>query len=113
MRTHRCTVLSGDKFETALGVQAQAATCGEYPSIGKFDEQFTGMDHFCDSHYFAGQRVRAGQNRDFIAIVESSHGYILVCGSNKKTDVVEHSEVIDHVGLLFNEPPGTAEMLFA
>jgi hypothetical protein len=106
-------VLSGDKFQITFSVQALAATRGEHPSIGEFDEQFTGMDHFCDSHYLAGQRVRAGQNRDFIAIVESSHGYILVCGSNKKTDVADHPEVIDHVGLLSNEPPGTAEMLFA
>jgi hypothetical protein len=30
----------------------------------------------------------------------------------KKADVVEHSKVFDHVGLLFNEPPGTAELLF-
>ena len=26
----------------------------------------------------------------------------------KKADVVEHPEVFDHVGLLVNEPPGTA-----
>ena len=30
----------------------------------------------------------------------------------KKTDVVEHPEVFDHVGLLFNEPPGTAGLPF-
>jgi hypothetical protein len=26
----------------------------------------------------------------------------------KKADVAEHPEVFDHVGLLINEPPGTA-----
>jgi hypothetical protein len=30
----------------------------------------------------------------------------------KKTDVAEHPEVFDHVGLLVNEPSGTAELLF-
>ena len=31
---------------------------------------------------------------------------------NKKTDVFEHPEVFDHVGLLVNEPLGTSELLF-
>lgn len=26
----------------------------------------------------------------------------------KKADVAKHSKVLNHVGLLFNEPPGTA-----
>jgi hypothetical protein len=30
----------------------------------------------------------------------------------KKADVAEHPEVSDHVGLLINEPLGTAELLF-
>jgi hypothetical protein len=30
----------------------------------------------------------------------------------KKADVVEHPKVFHHVGLLFNEPPGKAELLF-
>jgi hypothetical protein len=30
----------------------------------------------------------------------------------KKADVVEHPEAFDHVGLLFNKPPGIAELLF-
>jgi len=30
----------------------------------------------------------------------------------KKADVAEHPEVFDHVGLLVNEPPGTAGLLF-
>jgi hypothetical protein len=30
---------------------------------------------------------------------------------NKKTDVADHPQVIDHVGLLVNEPPGTAGLL--
>ena len=31
---------------------------------------------------------------------------------NTKADVAEHPKVFDHVGLLFNEPPGKAELLF-
>ena len=31
---------------------------------------------------------------------------------NKKTDVAEYPEAFNHVGLLSNEPPGTAELLF-
>jgi len=30
----------------------------------------------------------------------------------KKADVSEHPQVFDHVGLLVNEPLGTAELLF-
>jgi hypothetical protein len=30
----------------------------------------------------------------------------------KKTDVTEHSQVLHHIGLLFNEPPGDAELPF-
>jgi hypothetical protein len=30
----------------------------------------------------------------------------------KKAAVVEHPEVFDHVGLLVNEPPGTARLPF-
>jgi hypothetical protein len=30
--------------------------------------------------------------------------------SNKKTDMVEHPQVFDHAGLLFNAPPGLAEL---
>jgi hypothetical protein len=30
----------------------------------------------------------------------------------KKADVAEHPKVFDHVGLLFNEPTGRAELLF-
>jgi hypothetical protein len=30
----------------------------------------------------------------------------------KQADVVEHPEVFHHVGLLVNEPPGTAELPF-
>jgi hypothetical protein len=30
----------------------------------------------------------------------------------KKADVVEHPKAFDHVGLLFNKPLGTAELLF-
>ena len=30
----------------------------------------------------------------------------------KKADVTEHPKAFDHVGLLFNEPPGAAKLLF-
>jgi hypothetical protein len=30
----------------------------------------------------------------------------------KKADVAEHLEVFDHAGLLFNQPSGTAGLLF-
>ena len=30
----------------------------------------------------------------------------------KKADVIKHPKVFDHVGLLFNEPPGAAKLLF-
>ena len=30
----------------------------------------------------------------------------------KKTDVVERLKVVHHVGLLYNEPPGRAELSF-
>jgi hypothetical protein len=30
----------------------------------------------------------------------------------QKADVAEYPEVIDHVGLLFNKPPGQAGLLF-
>jgi hypothetical protein len=36
----------------------------------------------------------------------------LHAGRNKTTDVVEDPKVFDRVGLLFNEPPGKAELLF-
>jgi hypothetical protein len=32
---------------------------------------------------------------------------------NKKTDVAEYPEEFSHVGLLFNEPLGTAELLLS
>jgi hypothetical protein len=35
-----------------------------------------------------------------------------VPGGTKKADVFEHPEVFDHVGLLINEPPGTAGLPF-
>jgi hypothetical protein len=31
-------------------------------------------------------------------------------GKRKKTDVVKHPEVFDHVGLLVNKPPGTSRV---
>jgi hypothetical protein len=32
---------------------------------------------------------------------------------NKKADVVEHPQALDHVGLLINEPPGRPGLLFS
>jgi hypothetical protein len=32
--------------------------------------------------------------------------------SNKKADVAKHQAALHHVGLLFNGPPGIAELLF-
>jgi hypothetical protein len=32
--------------------------------------------------------------------------------NHKKADMAEHPEVFDHIGLLFNEPPGTAGLFF-
>jgi len=32
--------------------------------------------------------------------------------TTKKADVAEHPKVLDHVGLLFNEPPGKTGLLF-
>jgi hypothetical protein len=33
--------------------------------------------------------------------------------AQKKADMAEHPQAFDHVGLLFNEPPSTAELLFS
>ena len=49
----------------------------------------------------------------------SVQGYVpggcdfLAPSQTKKADVVEHLEVFDHVGLLVNEPPGTAGLPFS
>jgi hypothetical protein len=50
-------------------------------------------------------------------VCEHRHGVVRFpkCGvvqSAKKTDVAEHPQVFRHVGLLFNEPPGAAKLLF-
>jgi hypothetical protein len=34
------------------------------------------------------------------------------CPQAKKADAVKHHKVFNHVGLLFDEPPGTAESPF-
>jgi hypothetical protein len=41
------------------------------------------------------------------SVVAGSHN-----AENKKADVAEHPKVFDHAGLLSNEPPGTAGLLF-
>ena len=46
--------------------------------------------------------------------MKTSHGprAIVISESKKKADVVKHSEVFDHVGILVNGPLGTAEAPF-
>jgi hypothetical protein len=49
------------------------------------------------------------------ADIEAIRGWISnvsCCQEQKKADVVEHPKVFGHVGLLFNKPPGKAELLF-
>jgi len=42
-----------------------------------------------------------------------AHGYLgTTHTANKKTDVIQCLKAFDHVGLLFNEPPGEAELPF-
>ena len=49
-----------------------------------------------------GLCFRKAHGRLPVAAIVSRHR------KRKKTDVVAHPQVFDHVGLLFNEPPGTA-----
>jgi hypothetical protein len=49
--------------------------------------------------------------------VATLFAYIRGCGvwtdlKNKKADVAEHPKALDHVGLLVNEPPVKAGLLF-
>jgi len=37
--------------------------------------------------------------------------FLMSVAPKKKADVAEHPEVFDHVGILVNEPPGTAGLL--
>ena len=37
---------------------------------------------------------------------------VFVLARTKKADVREHPQAFAHVGLLINEPPGSAELLF-
>jgi hypothetical protein len=39
-------------------------------------------------------------------------GETLRVATNKKADVAEYPKVFHHVGLLVNEPPGMAKLLF-
>jgi hypothetical protein len=39
-------------------------------------------------------------------------GRCAITADTKKADVAEHLEAFDHVGLLFNEPLGRAELPF-
>jgi hypothetical protein len=48
-----------------------------------------------------------------IALILDSRHYSSSQKVNKKTDVADHPGVIDHVGLLNNELPSTAGLLFS
>jgi hypothetical protein len=48
-----------------------------------------------------------GRSIEFVLV-----GTVLASQKNKKTDVTENDEVLSHVGLLLNEPPSTAGLLF-
>ena len=37
--------------------------------------------------------------------------YHVITEGKKKADVAKHSKVFGHIGLLFSEPPGRAELL--
>ena len=43
---------------------------------------------------------------------EMASNYSLATNSAKKADVAEHPKVFHHVGLLINEPPSRAGLLF-
>ena len=44
-------------------------------------------------------------------VIETTARRLTQKQNHKKSDVAEHPEVFDHVGLLVNEPPGKAELL--
>lgn len=54
-----------------------------------------------------GLGPRPGESFDFTF---SIHARLFM--ERKKTDVSEHPKAFEHVGLLFNGPPGTAELPF-
>jgi hypothetical protein len=47
-----------------------------------------------------------------LRVFSQDEGGVRETPSPKKTDVVERPKAFHHVGLLVNEPPGTAELLF-
>ncbi len=55
-------------------------------------------------------KIRYGR-RDVVARTERRPQSVLTTPI-KKADVAEHPAVSHHVGLLLNEPPGMAELLF-
>ena len=56
--------------------------------------------------------LSTGSNPDTSSTAEAECTSYVVRRATKKADVAEHPQVFDHVGLLVNEPPGTAELLF-
>ena len=57
----------------------------------------------------SGIKSTSEMSRSSFQNMESS--YFLRNQERKKADVTEHPQVFDHVGLLFNEPLGTAGLL--
>jgi hypothetical protein len=43
---------------------------------------------------------------------ETASRRLVLKRNHKKADVAEHPKEFDHIGLLFNEPPGTAGLFF-
>jgi hypothetical protein len=61
----------------------------------------------------AAAKRHNGGGEIFFDSLKSGNGYKrLMSPRTKKADVAEHPKVFDHVGLLFNKPPGKAGLLF-
>jgi len=58
---------------------------------------------------FAVRRLNCGLNSEHPLGFSDA---IVTAPRRKKTDVAEHPQVLDHVGLLVNEPPGPAGLPF-
>ena len=56
--------------------------------------------------------LRSSSITSFFSCASVFISKLFIAKGENKADVAEHLEVFDHVGLLTNEPPGTAELLF-
>jgi hypothetical protein len=65
-----------------------------------------------EAHDVAGQCARLVSATNFTLLGGLSWPVVAPTQANKKTAVANHQEVIGHVGLLVNEPPGMAGLLF-